>query len=355
MNGNIITTTTNSIDGATIEKYIDLISTNVVVGTNFFSDFGASITDIFGGLSDTYQNKLQGIYKVGIDKLKLKAANLGADAILGIKIDFDEISGKGKSMFMISVIGTAAKIKFNEENKKSTNIVSDSIVPIESLEQEVTKRIIISKVSNDKLPNKEDWGYLLRFPIIEIAEKLIDIYLLKQNKYEADQSEQETLLITNISNYFRILNENQAIENLYTKIIDNPNPIIKILIENNLFSADEALKLLSSKNTGLAIDCLGISKNYYSNDDLIKMKEIISQVDSLEDLGKIETVKNVLGKSNEKYICPNGHSNDISIEYCLERICKLNTKGLTQNQVFTFENFRIKVESLSSILELNKN
>lgn len=67
MHSDILTTTTNSIDSAIIEKYIGLISTNVVVGTNFFSDFGAAITDIFGDLSDAYQNKLQKIYNVGIE------------------------------------------------------------------------------------------------------------------------------------------------------------------------------------------------------------------------------------------------------------------------------------------------
>ena len=107
----MIVTTTNSIENAEIEKYIDLISTNVVIGTNFFSDFGASLTDFFGGYSDSYQNKLQKIYSSAIDNLKQKAANMGANAILGLKIDFDEISGKGKSMFMISAIGTAVIIK----------------------------------------------------------------------------------------------------------------------------------------------------------------------------------------------------------------------------------------------------
>jgi uncharacterized protein YbjQ (UPF0145 family) len=47
-----------------IEKYFDLISTNVVLGTNVFSDLGASFSDFFGGTSDIYQNKLEKIYKV---------------------------------------------------------------------------------------------------------------------------------------------------------------------------------------------------------------------------------------------------------------------------------------------------
>ena len=117
MRNKVIITTTNSIENTEIEKYIELISTNVVIGTNFFSDLGASLTDLFGGFSDSYQTKLQTIYKVALDDLKNKAGNIGANAILGLKIDFDEISGKGKSMFMISAIGTAVIIKYKFENK----------------------------------------------------------------------------------------------------------------------------------------------------------------------------------------------------------------------------------------------
>ena len=84
----ILTTTTDTINGK-ILKYIDLVSTNIVLGTNLFSDFKASLTDIFGGQSKTYQKKMQEIYKIAIDDLQHKAISLGANAVIGVKIDFD--------------------------------------------------------------------------------------------------------------------------------------------------------------------------------------------------------------------------------------------------------------------------
>lgn len=110
MKSKMIISTTGTIDNMTIERYIDLVSTNVVIGTNIFSDFGASITDFFGGTSDTYQDKLELMYKSVIDKLREKAFAAGANAIVGVKVDFDEISGKGKSMFMVSAVGTAVVV-----------------------------------------------------------------------------------------------------------------------------------------------------------------------------------------------------------------------------------------------------
>lgn len=85
-------TSTNNIEGGNVSKYFGVINNNVVVGTNLFSDIGASLLDIFGGTSSSYQNKLKNIYETSIQNLKVKARNHGANAILGLSIDFDEIS-----------------------------------------------------------------------------------------------------------------------------------------------------------------------------------------------------------------------------------------------------------------------
>lgn len=107
----MIITTTNNIEGAEITQYIRLVSTNVVIGTNFFSDFAASFTDFFGGRSTTYQHKLDDVYQNAMHEIEQKAISIGADAVVGLKMDFNEISGKGKTMFMVSAVGTAVKIR----------------------------------------------------------------------------------------------------------------------------------------------------------------------------------------------------------------------------------------------------
>lgn len=106
---NILVTTTNTLESYKIQKYLGIVSTNVVNGTGIFSDFKASLTDIFGGRSGTYQRKLRKMYQEAIDELSEEAIALGADAIVGLKIDYSEISGKDTQMFMISAVGTAVK------------------------------------------------------------------------------------------------------------------------------------------------------------------------------------------------------------------------------------------------------
>ncbi len=107
----MIITTTSNIDGAHIEEYLQLVSANVVIGTNIFSDWFASVTDIFGGKSRTYQRKLDDLYAEALKRVEERAAKLGADAVVGLKMDFGEVSGKEKSMFMVSAVGTAVKLR----------------------------------------------------------------------------------------------------------------------------------------------------------------------------------------------------------------------------------------------------
>ena len=106
----MIITTTSNIEGAHISEYLQLVSVNVVIGTNLFSDLKASLTDIFGGKSGTYQRKLDDAYNAAIEQIERRARKIGADAVVGVKMDFGEISGHEKSMFMVSAVGTAVKL-----------------------------------------------------------------------------------------------------------------------------------------------------------------------------------------------------------------------------------------------------
>jgi len=81
---NVIITTTNHIENSSIKNYLGVISTNIVIGTNFFSDFAVSVTDIFGGNSSSYQRKLENIYHQAMDSLSDKAASIKANAVIGL-------------------------------------------------------------------------------------------------------------------------------------------------------------------------------------------------------------------------------------------------------------------------------
>ena len=169
MKNEFIITSTHSIEGEKIEKYLGVVNNNnIVLGTNLFSDIGASFLDVFGGASNSYQNKLQSIYDSSIQNLKVKAINLGANAILGLSIDFDEISGGNKSMLMISVSGTAVIINYKKSQVKDVNTASKKYISNDILKNELTKKHIIKKVRAKKKLVQDEWNFLQQNPISDL-------------------------------------------------------------------------------------------------------------------------------------------------------------------------------------------
>lgn len=338
----IIITTTNCIENAAIEKYIELIATNVVVGTNLFSDFAASFTDFFGGYSNTYQNKLDKVYNSAVEALRIKASRIGADAVIGVKMDFGEISGKNKSMFMVSAVGMAVKLKHRttdnqEENNSYINI------SCEILSHEITRHLIIDTVNKDKVPTVEQWNYLLNNPIDEIAPILLSTYI-ETELYSELMSDRREALLNNFPQYIGLINKEVAIKILYEKV---EKGAIKLIKENKLFDPKSVLRLIDSHKINEAIACLSIDKDFYSMDDLSEMEIIATRLKNLPDTGKIETVKGMF-KESEKFICANGHKNSIEREFCSE--CSINIKGLYQEEIENINAFELKIKLLRNLL-----
>lgn len=100
-------TTTNNIDGYKVEKYLDVISVEVVMGSGLFSEFGAGIADFIGGQATDFEKKLARGKKQAIKKLKFNAWELGGNAVIGVDIDYTEFS---HNMMGIIVNGTVVEI-----------------------------------------------------------------------------------------------------------------------------------------------------------------------------------------------------------------------------------------------------
>lgn len=107
----MILTTTPTIEGRTIVEYKGVVFGEVIVGVNFLKDFAASIRDIIGGRSNTYENELVNARNTAMNELQARAMALGADAVVGIDIDY-EVLGQGGGMLMVTASGTAVKLGY---------------------------------------------------------------------------------------------------------------------------------------------------------------------------------------------------------------------------------------------------
>ena len=105
----MITTTTGTIEGRAISQYLGLVSGEAVMGANIFRDLFAGIRDIVGGRSGSYENVLRGGRDQALSEIIEEGKRLGADAIVGISIDYEAI-GASDSMMMVVVTGTAVKL-----------------------------------------------------------------------------------------------------------------------------------------------------------------------------------------------------------------------------------------------------
>jgi len=106
----MILTTTPSIEGRKITSYLAIITGEAIMGANIMRDLFASITDVIGGRSGAYEEKLQEARQIALHELEERAARLGADAVVGIDLDYEVVGGNG-SMLMVSASGTAVRVE----------------------------------------------------------------------------------------------------------------------------------------------------------------------------------------------------------------------------------------------------
>lgn len=102
----MILSTTPTIEGRSISEYKGVVVGEAILGANIFRDLFAGIRDIVGGRSGAYEKELAKAREIAFAELKDRAESMGANAIVGIDLDY-EVIGKEGSMLMVSVSGTA--------------------------------------------------------------------------------------------------------------------------------------------------------------------------------------------------------------------------------------------------------
>jgi uncharacterized protein YbjQ (UPF0145 family) len=105
----MIITTTNTLDGAEIVDYLGLVTGEAILGANMFKDVFAGIRDIVGGRSAAYEKELREARQIAIDEMAFQAEDLGADAIVGVDLDYETISIGSGTMLMVTASGTAVR------------------------------------------------------------------------------------------------------------------------------------------------------------------------------------------------------------------------------------------------------
>ncbi len=107
----MIITTTPSVEGKSIGEYLGVVVGEAVMGVNIFKDLFASVRDIVGGRTGSYEVELEKARTAAFDDLTAVARELGADAVVGVDLDYEVISRGGTAMLLVSVSGTAVRLR----------------------------------------------------------------------------------------------------------------------------------------------------------------------------------------------------------------------------------------------------
>ena len=106
----MLVTTTPIIEGKRIIHYYGIVSGETIIGANVFRDFLAGIRDFVGGRSGAYEEVLRQAKETAIQEMEEQAARLGANAVIGVDLDYETVGGSG-SMLMVTATGTAVVIE----------------------------------------------------------------------------------------------------------------------------------------------------------------------------------------------------------------------------------------------------
>ncbi|HTE30924.1 MAG TPA: YbjQ family protein [Chryseolinea sp.] len=347
----ILVTTTSTLQFYTVRKYLKPVTAHIVAGTNVFSDFFASFSDTFGGRSSTYQKQLRSLYAEAFDTIRAAAFELGANAIIGLSVDMDEISGKGKSMFMLTAMGTAVVV----EKESSTKAMSleDMIhekIPIDRINTLRARKEMVAKGLSGTLElSPEVWEFATSNQIAELFPFLVLKYALFF-KNEMEEAESGRAYYQRLVDFVNELPENNQIATLYDVLEKETNEKVLsklslIVRDLNLVDLDRCNTFLQSDNfktRKLGVRLLSFDKPFYDSNDIEKLSALKQGL--LDDFKPRSSInkKKVLLSSKEKdvWLCECGKTNDVDY-YCSG--CGQNIEG--------FKEIELKPVKVASMLE----
>lgn len=335
----VLVVTTSSVDGLKVKRYLKPVSAHVVAGTNLFSDFLGGLTDIFGGRSQTYQKQLTSLYNEAIERVKYAAYEIGANCIVGLSIDMDEISGKGKSMFMLTAVGTAVILEkeVGEKNlpksdEKLENVGVDRINVLRN------KKGIIEKANSSSLTINDDiWNFITTNQVDEVFPYLLKKFhdVITNEQINPGTTEKYYKLLVS---YVDALPEDKKINLLYREVAEQNEQIalklLAIIKELNLFDFNLNMELLRSNNFQTrkrGIRVATYDKPFYDTQDIQDLKNLGEYIQSTFNERGTRTTKKQLLSSKEKEVwtCECGKTNDIET-YCSG--CGQDIYGFKQNE-----------------------
>jgi len=320
----ILVTSSDNIPYSEIEQNYGIVDSQIVVGANLFRDVFAGFRDIFGGETKGYKKDIDKMKNAAISSIKAQAKDKGANAVVSLKIDLDELSGGGKSMFMMNIYGSAVKLKKSAlQNDVNTDVIKE--FSYEDIKYFKGKNRLIKQIKNcDNILKEIGLKTISKFDLWNEENSMKVLNASLNASYDDRMKLKENLIEVPVEYIEKFLANN--IDQIKSKIWAY---IYNSLEERNWFNYEFINRFIKDENhikRFRTLQLCAIEKDFYEKSEstnIYKLGNFITTEFNTEIPTKVVT--KMINKK-EIQICPNClNETEVSRNYCE---CGANMYGL---------------------------
>lgn len=345
-------TTSDNFTSNEIENYFGLVDSHIVIGANLFKDVFASFRDIFGGETKGYKREIAKLKKAALSELESKAKKLGANAVIAIKVDLDEVSGGAKSMFMYNISGTAVKLKEVHAGIDIENTDTLSKDEFDDLKDRIkkTERIL----SNQNIVN--DVGIVSKNNIWNH-----ELYAHYCEAFFKDESNP-------IQFYYHIKEvppkfyENDFFNNFDKLKLSQFNSVLDSLKAHNWYDVERIIKLISNDNYIIRLRGLKLillERKYYSGELIEGYERIKQHLIGFNDEVIKRKEERKLTRTKYYFVCSSclteiEYKEDLYCEFCDANVWGFSRNNSISNHYDILDELEIRIKALQTIQSTNE-
>jgi uncharacterized protein YbjQ (UPF0145 family) len=293
----MLITTNEHFQDQRIEEYLGQVNEQIVVGANIFKDVFASFRDVFGGQTKGYKKELSKLKEAALQGLANNAKELKANAVIGLRMDIDELSGGGKSMFMLNVFGTAVSFKESATDKETSD--DKKVISSDELNFQIKRSRLQKRIESGELPFKDILvSKLIEYKVFGVLPEVINNFKLAHQEEELKEYIY-AVPAEEIQDYLS--------KNIQEIGVDNWNRILLALEDKDWFDIDFMLELMSSEDAVIRFRGLKLTtleKEFYKKTEMDDFDKLVSFLKNNLDTEIEKIVKEGTFKSTEYWKCP---------------------------------------------------
>ncbi len=318
----MLLTTTSSLDGWTVQEYLGPVSAEVVIGTGLFTEFFSSWTDAFGLESHAHQGKLDLIKQRALAAIEYKALRLGANAVIGLRVDHDEIGAGGKSLLMVTAMGTAVRAhRSGEREDPHAESRAGAISAYElGINRDRARLLARAEAGLVDLGDQKTWNFVVDNQVVEMAPHVLKRATLLQSQFSYNPVERDRAWAM-LKDFFLRLDREQAAEALYAAL-DGPDVeaefALQVIIDAGLLDVSRITAMLQGANETVRARVLQVvraDQPYYTPDDIAPLQALRELIPVVCVPAPTVKKKGLMGEK-DVWMCVCGEAVDVKSTEC---------------------------------------